>query len=255
MNRIRTMTGLGFRDQLRRPLLIVLIVGLPFFFITRAIASTQTIPKTITLPGGEQLLTNMRDLHGASMAAITVAFVAGLCGAFVMRSSRSIDQRLVVAGFRPMETIIPRLWVLVGATALILTVSVIVTGLSFTPHSWAWFAVGNLLIGLTYASIGAICGALLGELGATYAVLFLAMLGTGILQNPMFGDPSGVAQLFPDYGAGRVIIDGCFGEGFRAWPELALAFGWLIVLGVGLVFTLSRSLGVRVTRRQSLIHR
>jgi hypothetical protein len=65
----------------------------------------------------------------------------------------------------------------------------------------------------------ALAGALLGQLGATYVVLFLAMLGIGILQNPMFGDgaPSGLAYAFPDYGAGRVVIDGAFSAGFHAW--------------------------------------
>ena len=36
--RITTATRLGFREQARRPLLLVLVVVLPFFFITRAIA-------------------------------------------------------------------------------------------------------------------------------------------------------------------------------------------------------------------------
>ena len=59
-----------------------------------------------------------------------------------------------------------------------------VTALSFTPASWPAFIAGNLLVGLVFACTGA----LLGQLGAAYAVLFLAMLGIGILQNPMFGD-------------------------------------------------------------------
>ena len=49
------------------------------------------------------------------------------------------------------------------------------------------FAAGTLLIGLTYACIGVLAGSLVGQLGATYLVLFLGMLGLGILQNPMFG--------------------------------------------------------------------
>jgi hypothetical protein len=90
-------------------------------------------------------------------------------------------------------------------------------------------------VGLTYACIGALAGAALGQLGATYLVLFLAMLDIGILQDPMFGDgtPGGLAYAFPDYGAGRVIIDGAFSAGFHAWSELALALGWLAVLGLG----------------------
>lgn len=247
-DRVIAATRMGFRDQFRHPLLIALVLILPFFFISRAIAATHAIPKEITLPGGTEYLTNMRDIHGASMAAITVAFVAGLCGAFIMRSSRSIDRRLVVAGFHPAEAIGPRLLVLAAATGLVVAVSTAVTSLSFRPESWLWFVVGNLLVGATYACIGAIAGAVLGDLGATYMVLFVAMLGIGVLQNPMFGsgEPGGAALLFPDWAAGRIIIDACFGRGFQAWPELGLALGWIFALGTTVTIVVRRSLGVRI---------
>jgi hypothetical protein len=141
--------------------------------------------------------------------------------------------------------VLPRLAVLAAATGVVLAVSLAVTALSFTPASWAAFIAGSLLVGLTYACIGALAGALLGPLGATYLVLFLAMLGIGILQNPMFGDgtPGRLAYAFPDYGAGRVVIDGAFSAGFHAWGDLALATGWLAVLGLAVTWVLHRLLG------------
>jgi hypothetical protein len=242
--RIATATRLGFREQGRRPLLLVLLVVLPFFFITRAIAATEAIPKAIGLPGGGHVLTDMRELHGASMASITVAFLAGLVGAFVMRSAREADRRLVVAGFRPVEAVLPRLAVIAAATLVVVAVSLAVTALSFTPSSWIAFAAGTLLVALIYACIGALAGSLLGQLGATYMVLFLAMLGIGILQNPMFGDgtPGGVAVLFPEYGAGRVVIDGGFATSFDAWGPLALSLAWFVVLALAVAWTLRRLL-------------
>jgi len=139
---------------------------------------------------------------------------------------------------------VPRIAVLSAATAVVLTVSLLVTGLSFTPASWPAFVTGNLLVGLTYACIGALAGAALCELGATYVVLFLAMLGIGILRNRMFGDrtPSGLAYAFPDYGAGRVVIDGAFSPGFHTWAELALALGWLAALALAVTWMLGRLL-------------
>jgi hypothetical protein len=242
--RVLTVTRLEFREQLRRPLLLLLLVALPFFFITRAIARTEPTPRLIGLPGGGQFLTTMRDAHGASMATITIAFLAALSGVFVMRSAQSADRRLVVAGYRPIEAVLPRLAVLASATTVVLTVSLAVTALSFTPDSWPAFVAGNLVVGLTYACIGALAGAALGQLGATYLVLFLAMLGTGILQNPMFGDgtPGGLAFAFPDYGANRVIIDGAFSPTFHAWAELALALGWLTALALAVALVLRRLL-------------
>lgn len=79
--RIRTATGMGFREQLRRPLPVVLLVVVPVLFISRAVAITERTPRTIAVPGGGDVITTLRDIHGATMAAITVAFLAGLCGA------------------------------------------------------------------------------------------------------------------------------------------------------------------------------
>jgi hypothetical protein len=71
------------------------------------------------------------------------------------------------------------------------------------------------------------------------------MLGTGILQNPMFGDgtPGGLAYVFPDYGADRLVIDGAFSPAFHASGELWLALGWLALLGLAVAETLRRLLG------------
>jgi hypothetical protein len=242
--RVLTATRLGFREQARRPLLLVLLVALPFFFITRAIARTEPTPRLIGLPGGSDILTTMKDAHGASMVTITVTFLAALCGAFIMRSAQSADRRLVVAGYRPLEAVLPRLLVLGTATAVVSTVSLAVTALSFTPASWPVFIAGNLLVGLTYACIGALAGAAFGPLGATYLVLFLAMLGTGILQNPMFGDgtPGGLAYVLPDYGANRLVIDGAFSPTFHASVELWLALASLALLGLAVAWTLRRLL-------------
>ncbi len=71
-----------------------------------------------------------------------------------------------------------------------LTVSMGVTAVSFTPASWMPFIVAALLTGLIYAAIGALAGALLDKLAATYLMLFIAFTDLGIAQNPMFGTGS-----------------------------------------------------------------
>ena len=52
----------------------------------------------------------------------------------------------------------------------------------------------------------------------------------------------GLAYAFPDYGAGRVVIDGAFSAGFHAWGELALASAWLVLLGLAVAWALRRLL-------------
>lgn len=242
MSRVATATELGFREQARRPLLLVLLVGLPFFFITRAIAATERLPRNIQLPDGATVATNMRDLHGASMATITIAFLVGLVGVFVMHSSAQGDRRLVVAGFRPLQVLVPRLLIMASAVVVVTAVSLAVTALSFTPQHWLAFAVGAIAVGLIYGLLGALAGAAFGRLGATYLILFAAMLDLGVAQNPMFGSgqPEGLAVALPGYGPGRVVIDASFASQFSAYPELALAFGWSFVLAIAVVVMLSQ---------------
>ncbi len=235
MTRAGRAMVMAMREQRRRPLVGVLIVVLPFFFITRAIASTEPIPRVVALPGGGTVLTTMRDIHGANMAAITVAFLGGLLGVFALRRDAvAVDRRLIVAGFRPYEAVMPRLAVVAAGLAVAVAVSVAVTALSFSPVAWGAFAIGTALAALTYALVGVLLGLLIGPLGATYALLFLAMLDLGIVQNPMFGsgDPPPWAIGLPGYGACRVIIGAAFSDEALIPRDVALSVAWIAALAV-----------------------
>ena len=245
MARVMHATRLELRELVRRPLLLVLLVVLPFFFITRAIASTVPQPRVVPLPGGDEVLSNMQDVHGATMAAITIAFLAGLCGLFIMQSAREADRRLVVAGFAPVVVVLPRLILIGATTGIVVAVSLAVTALNFTPEQWPPFVVANVLIGLTYASIGAVAGVLLGRLGGTYFMLFLPMIDLGIVQTPMFGDgsPDGWATVLPGFGAGRVLVDASFAPTFHAGAELLIGAVWAVAALAIVVAVLTRAIG------------
>ncbi|MFI5004705.1 MAG: hypothetical protein ACHQE6_06800 [Solirubrobacterales bacterium] len=189
----------------------------------------------------------MKDLHGAVMAGTAIAFVAALVGVFVMQSALQGDRRLVIAGFRPGETVVARLAVLTAATVLVVAVSAIVTALSFTPASWPPLIVALLLTGLIYAALGALAGAILEKLAATYLMLFLGMTDLGIVQNPMFGNgtPGRWAVLLPGYGPSRMMVDGAFSHTFHTGGELLLALAWATLLTIGVYLVLRRAVGAR----------
>jgi hypothetical protein len=73
-------TAMAFRDQVRRPLVLILIVVIPAYVITRSIAETLATPRRIGLPDGVYVTTTMKALHGAGMGGVMVAFVAALLG-------------------------------------------------------------------------------------------------------------------------------------------------------------------------------
>jgi hypothetical protein len=245
--RTQTATTMAFRDQRRRPLVLILLVIVPAYVITRSIAITQATPRPIALPGGAMITTTMKDLHGAVMAGTVIAFVAALIGVFVMQSALQGDRRLVIAGFRSGEVVLARLAVLAAATVLVVAVSVAVTALSFTPASWLPLIAALLLTGLIYAALGALAGAILEKLAATYLMLFLAMTDLGIVQNPMFGNgtPGRWAVLFPGYGPSRIMVDGAFSHTFHTTSALILALAWAAVLAISVYLLLRRAVGVR----------
>lgn len=243
--RARTATVMAFRDQERRPLVLILLVVIPAYVITRSIATTEATPQQIGLPGGDVITTTMKDIHGAVMAGMAIAFVAALVGVFVMQSALQGDRRLVVAGYRPGEAISARLIVVGTATALVVAVSAVVTALNFDPDSWTPFLAGLILTGLIYAALGALAGAVLDKLAATYLMLFLVMTDLGIVQNPMFGDgvPADWAVLLPGYAPTRLMVDGAFSPTFHTGWELILSCGWTIALTGAVVVVLRRAVG------------
>lgn len=242
--RTRTATTMAFRDQLRRPLVLLLIVVIPAFIITKAIAQTLATPRRIGLPDGVFVTTTMKDVHGAGMGGMLVAFVAALLGVFVMQSALEGDRRLVVAGYRPGETVLARLLVLISGTALVVAVSAITTALNYSAASWLPVITALMLLGLIYAAIGALAGALLDKLAATYLMLFLVMTDVGVVQSPMFHvTPGPLAVLLPGYGPSRVMYDGAFSSTFHADAELLLSLAWTVALAIAVVVVLRRAVG------------
>lgn len=234
---------MALRDEQRRPLLLILLVVLPVYVIARSVAITEATPQPVVLPSGEVISSTMRDIHGAVMAGGVIAFVCGLVGVFVMQAAFQADQRLVIAGMRPGQVIAARLTVVLAACVLVITVSALVTAAYFDPRSWLLFLSGLAFIGLIYAGLGALAGAVFDKLAATYLLLFLAMTDLLIVQNPMFGDgdPASWAVLLPGYGPGQLMLVGAFSNSFNAMVELLLALGWLILVFGAALFVLRRA--------------
>jgi hypothetical protein len=237
---------MAFRDQRRRPLVLILLVIVPVWIILWSVAITTATPHPIELPGGAWVMTTMKALHGPEMAKMSVAFVAALVGVFVMQSALQGDRRLVLAGMPARQAVLARLAVLASATGVVVAAAASVMAIEFTPASWPAVIAALTLTGLIYAAIGALAGALLDKLPATYLILFLALTDFGVVQTPMFhATPVSGAWLLPGYAPTRVMIDGAYSPTFHAGGELLLAVGWLAALSLAVYLLLRRALGAQ----------
>ncbi len=234
LDRLRTGLRYVWREYRRNVALWVLLAVLPLFFITLSIATTPDDPTPVeVIDAGRRTVTllSMVDVHGAVMVAITVAFLAGLAGLFVVLGSAQADRRLVLAGYRPGEVLAARLGIIVAAALLVSAVSLAVNAISFRAEVWLTFGAATAAVAVTYAMIGVLVGPLVGRLGGLYLMFLLPFLDVGLAQNVMFSAaPPTWAAWMPGHGAVRVLIDGAFTSTFDETGGLLLAGGWLVGL-------------------------
>ncbi|NOY55268.1 MAG: ABC transporter permease [Actinobacteria bacterium] len=241
----------GMREYRRNIAMWVLLAVLPVFFISLSFVITPDQPAPVELSEGgvtTARLISMTDLHGAIMVPITIAFLAGLAGLFVIQASSEADRRLVIAGFRTREILVARLGV-IGLAGLIATgVSLAITAIDFTPGSWMGFTVGNVLVAVTYGLVGVLIGSLFGRLGGLYLMFLLPFIDVGLAQNVMFSAvPPAWGAFLPARGAMRVLVNAAFTPSFDQIGNLLLALGWVVALGLVAALVLRRTAGVQST--------
>ena len=222
----------AFRQYRRNSVMWVLLLGLPVAFITLSFAVTPEQPAPVELvEGGTTTLAvvSMVKVHGAIMAPITVAFLAGIAGLFVVLGSAQADRRLVGAGFRTHQVLAARIGVIWCAALAVTAISVAVTAVDYTPQSWGLFIVANVFVALTYGMVGVIAGELAGRLGGLYLVITIPFIDVGIAQNVMFSAaPPAWGRFLPAHGPVRLLVDGAFTPTFDETGALLLALVWLV---------------------------
>jgi len=234
--RLRAGLRYGLRDYRRNTVLWVLLVVLPVFFISLSfyITPDNLTPVQLTERGVTSItLLSMADVHGAIMVPITVAFLAGLSGLFIVQGSIEADARLAIAGFKPSEILFSRLGT-IGVAVLLTTIAALgVTAIDFAPETWSWFALATALVAATYGLIGVLVGTVFGRLGGLYVMFLVPFIDVGIAQNIMFSAiPPDWGAVLPSRGAVQILVAGAFTTRFDQYGMLLLAIAWLAGLTV-----------------------
>ncbi|MFF4505763.1 hypothetical protein [Streptomyces sp. NPDC001401] len=219
-------------------------------------ATTPDEPTTMSVrENGRTVLREFRlpDIHGGTMAPIAIASLACLAGLLTVLDARTGDRRLVLAGFRPLPLLMPRLTVIALGALLATAAGLAVTATVFDARQWSWYIAANTLIALTYALIGVLLGPLFGRVGGVLIAFLLPFIDLGIEQSPMLHTtPPTWAHALPGHGASRVLTDAALTPGFDETPALLIALGWIagLVLAVALLFHTTVRLPLRPVCRQ-----
>ena len=242
----------AIRDYRRNRVLWALLLVVPIFFIGLAAEQTPTTLMPVSLLNGARhvaAMLSLREIHGAQMASIASALLAGIAGLFVATGSADGDRRLVLAGYRPREILAAHLSVVAGAAVVVTAVSLTVSAVFLSPQLWVEYAGAGLLIALTYGMIGVLLGPVVGRLGGLYTLLVLSMVDVGYGQTVMFKPvPPTWGAFLPARGAGRLLVDGAFTTTFEQYGHLLLAFAWLAAVTFAAALTFRHQAGAKLTR-------
>lgn len=201
---------MGIQEYRRTPVLLVLLVVAPVYVIGlfSVVVPSGQIP--LHLASGT-VTADLEGFVGSIMAPVAGAFIGGLTGLFVMKMTRDVDGRLVLAGYQPYQVGLARL-LLLGSIGVLVTaismVTLLLTG--FTPASLAWFALAMLVVTLVYAMIGVLAGAVLDTLSGVYLLLFVPMFDLFLFQNPLATDVPTSATYLPGNYPMRLAMDAAF---------------------------------------------
>jgi hypothetical protein len=226
----------AWRDSRRNPVLWALLAVVPAVFILLSDAITpHGATRVLVVENGRRLSRafDPAHIHAGTMAPSAIASLAALIGIFAVLGARSGDQRLTLAGIRPVVLLGARIAV-VAASALVATgFSLAVTATVFDAHNWPVYAVGNALLAVTYAMLGVLIGPVFGRVAGVFVAFLIPFLDLGILQSPMLRqEPADWAAWLPGYGATRVVMDGALTTGFDGTRPLLAGLAWMVGLTI-----------------------
>ncbi|HEV7192339.1 MAG TPA: hypothetical protein VGN35_03965 [Jatrophihabitantaceae bacterium] len=192
--RVLILAEMHGRDLVRRHVALALLIALPLFFY---LSSEGNGPQAMASGG------------------IGMAFAIAGPTLFSVLSSRDVDQRLVLGGYRPFELMLGRLLFLAPLSlALSAAFAALMAGISHPKDAWI-FGGGVAIVGLQAVVLGLAIGALVPrELEGT-----LVLIGVVGIQLAARHD-SVVAKCLPFYGPRRLIDVGITGSGPMAGPVL-----------------------------------
>lgn len=230
VHRITRMFRISVTETARNYVLVGLLIVLPIAFITVAFAVTQDAQMPIELPidGETQIvMRGLPEVHGVAMTPLTSTIIAGIVGLLLMQEARTVDGRLVLAGYRAREVIIARFGTLGVLVTVVTAVTVGVMAYDVMPEQPTVFVLATFVVTLLYGLVGMLLGIVLDKVAGLWTILVVSMLDIGLFQSPLFpmAEDAWWVKILPGYHPMEVIFD----AGLTTQPDTLVHLGWALV--------------------------
>jgi hypothetical protein len=197
LSRIVLMAEMHGRDLIRRHVALGLLIALPLSFYLASAGD---------------------DVHAPVTGGIGMSFAVSGAALFSIMSARAVDQRLVLAGYRPVELLLGRVGFL-GPLALSIAAgfAVLMSRMSHPARIWV-VVLGLAAVALQAVPFGLAIGAAVPhELEGTLALI--GVIGVQLASH----SNSAATKVLPFYGPRRLIEAGLVDHGALLIPGLVTA--------------------------------
>ncbi len=188
--RIITALSMILKMLLRRRIIIISLLVLPFVFLTivELTAPTRFIPfRLASLDVRVFIRESLKEIALVFFSVTSSGFLVSLLALNLVQIENEVNRRLVICGYHPFDLLISNLLALL---LVILTIAVYI-GLLINEfvavRHLPMFIFGLMLIGFVYGCYGLTIGSLIkGKLEGVFFIVLLANIDAGWLQNPMY---------------------------------------------------------------------
>ena len=216
MSVLAEATSSFVREQLRAPLTLLLLVGIPAFFVLIFAGVlgqfSQALGGTLAAPSAT-----------AISAGWAAAFLSGTVGFFMVSSSRAADRRLAAAGLGPRRVALARIG---AALVLALTVSAVAfvtlwlrSGIEHPVHA----ALAIFAFATVYIGVGAVVGAFVTDPLEGSLLVLLVFFLDAFTGPQMTSNSGGLGTFSPTSKAANLLIAAGTGHGSPGGDWIAVA--------------------------------
>jgi hypothetical protein len=226
-------TGAFTREHLRAPLTLVMLIGIPIFFVFIFASVVGEFAEAL----GGTLASQAATAISAGWAA---AFLSGVLGFFQVSSSRGADRRLAIAGLGPGRVAVSRM---AAALAIGITVSAVAffalwlrSGIGHPLHA----AAAILSFAVIYIGLGALIGAFVKD-ALSGSLLVMGVFFIDAFSNPQMTS-SGAVSWTPTRAATNLLVaaGGQMGSPGADWLEMAIVAAGALAVAIGAFWLAAR---------------
>lgn len=178
------------RVLVRQKIVIILLLIIPAFFLTivEFTSSDRMLPfQLASLDDDVFINISEKGISFIFFAVASTGFLVAFLALNLIQKNNTVNRRLIICGYHPIELLISILLALFLVIVLIAVYVGVLTNAFYNIDHLGRFILGLVLIGFVYGSYGLAIGSLIkAELEGILMIVLLVNIDVGWLQNPLF---------------------------------------------------------------------